>query len=270
MAQALRALRLDVMPTDVVCILLDHLGPDEELFVALTSKSLWDTMNALRPLRMVTRDKKSQYFDRSVRFVTSSKGLCTVSRLRWVRALLESDQPFWVRQWNETTTASFADKGARECVKWAHDNGAAWDHMTCANAAQNNDLEFLKYLVANGCPMESSTCSSAAGGGFKHIIVWARAQDPPCEWDAFVCEMAAIGGHLSLLQWLRENGCPWDASTYSAAQYRVEMKKEGADEMMKWVDGSDCPIANHFDDLAPGIDALGYPIGEYEYEYEFA
>lgn len=273
MAQALHALRLDAMPTDVVKVLLGYLGTDEEMYLALTARALYSTIATLRQPRLLKTqyrymDLKSPYIDRPVRFVTSCNGLCSISRLQWVRALPETEQPYWVRQWNENTTALLAKKGAHECVIWAHSNGAAWDHMTCANAAQNNDLEFLKYLVAHGCPMERSTCSSAAGKGYKHIIAWARTQDPPCEWDAFVCEMAATGGHLPLLQWLRKNGCPWNSGTYTAAQHRVKMKKEGADEMMQWIKDSDCPIPNPFGDLAPGIDALGYPIEGYdEYGY---
>ena len=270
---SLHALRLDLMPTDVVHMLLDHLGTDEELFVALTSKVQYTTMATLRPLRLLKKDYGCMavdcpYINRHVRFTTSCKGLCTISRLQWVRTLSEKKQPYWVRQWNENTTEVLARNGARECVMWAHDNGAPWDHMTCANAAENNDLEFLQRLVASGCPMESSTCSSAAGKGYKHIIEWARTQDPPCEWDAFVCESAAFGGFLSLLQWLRKNGCPWDSDTYSSAQYRVKMKKEGAEEMMRWIKASDCPIPNPFGDMAPGIDGLGYPIEGYdEYGY---
>ena len=269
MAHALHALRLDAMPTNVVDMLLDHLGTDEELFVALTSRLLYATMATLRPKQILKNEYGYMQFDspyvhRPVRFKTSSKGLCTIRRLQWVRALPDKEQPAWVNQWNENTTALLAEMGARECVMWAHDNGAEWNHMTCANAAQNNDLEFLKHLVVSRCPMESSTCSSAAGKGHQRIIEWARAQG--CEWDSFACEMAAFGGFLSLLQWLRKNGCPWDWRTYSAVQYRVQMKKEGAEEMMRWIDASDCPIPNMFGDLAPGIDALGYPIDEYEYE----
>jgi len=46
--------------------------------------------------------------------------------------------------------------------------------------------------------------------GHLHVLQWARAQEPPCPWDADVCTFAATNGHLEVLQWLRAQDLPGD------------------------------------------------------------
>ena len=46
-------------------------------------------------------------------------------------------------------------------------------------------------------------CHAIACSGHLDVLQWARAQDPPCDWDEYVCsEAAKNGGHLDMLKWL--------------------------------------------------------------------
>ena len=45
-------------------------------------------------------------------------------------------------------------------------------------------------------------CRTIAKYGHLDVLQWARAQDPPCPWDAWVCSDAAENGHLDVLQWV--------------------------------------------------------------------
>jgi len=42
----------------------------------------------------------------------------------------------------------------------------------------------------------------AAQTGDLGKLKWARAQDPPYDWDARICSIAAEKGNLEVLQWL--------------------------------------------------------------------
>ena len=53
------------------------------------------------------------------------------------------------------------------------------------------------------------------------MLQWARAQDPPCEWNAGTCACAVNRGHWDVLRWLRAEAdppCPWDADTEAKAK----------------------------------------------------
>jgi len=38
------------------------------------------------------------------------------------------------------------------------------------------------------------------------VLLWLRAQVPPCPWDDNVCSDTAEKGHLEVLQWARAQG----------------------------------------------------------------
>ena len=56
-------------------------------------------------------------------------------------------------------------------------------------------------------------CRAIAYSGHLGMLQWARAQDPPCAWDADGCYHAAGSGHLDVCNWLDDQDIPaswWD------------------------------------------------------------
>jgi hypothetical protein len=80
-----------------------------------------------------------------------------------------------------------------------------------------------------------TTCSLLAGVGALRGLEWARAQRPPCAWDADTCMMAARGGHLACLQYAHDEGCAWDARTCEKAALK------GFQECLHWARQNGCP-----------------------------
>ena len=57
----------------------------------------------------------------------------------------------------------------------------------CAIAAANRQHATLQWLraperIGGPCPWNAWTCSYAAAAGHLDMLIWARAQDPPCPW----------------------------------------------------------------------------------------
>ena len=77
-------------------------------------------------------------------------------------------------------------------------------YVTSVNLLQwaLDELEMPKRLV----------CGTIAYSGHLDMLKWARAQNPPCDWNAWVCIHAAYNGHLDVLQWARAQDppCAWD------------------------------------------------------------
>ena len=73
-------------------------------------------------------------------------------------------------------------------------------YMTSVNLLQwaLDELEMPKELV----------CRAIACSGHLDVLQWARAQDPPCDWDEYVCSNAARYGHLDVIEWLRTQNLP--------------------------------------------------------------
>ena len=51
-------------------------------------------------------------------------------------------------------------------------------------------------------------CRAIAYSGHLDVLQWARAQDPPCDWDEYVCSFAADSGYLDVIEWLRTQNLP--------------------------------------------------------------
>jgi len=59
---------------------------------------------------------------------------------------------------------------------------------------------------------KKSTCEGAAENGHLDVLQWARAQDPPCPWDAGFSKAAAKYGHLDVLTkllWIDSKNPRW-------------------------------------------------------------
>jgi hypothetical protein len=108
-------------------------------------------------------------------------------------------------------------------LRWALERLGGGEHDSiCLAAARGGQLEALQCARAQWaraqeppCPWDASTCEEAARGGHLAVLQWARAQEPPCPWDDGTCWAAAEDGHLAVLQWARaqEPPCPWADGT---------------------------------------------------------
>jgi hypothetical protein len=80
----------------------------------------------------------------------------------------------------------------------------------CSFAAEGGHLATLQWARAQNppCPWDAMTCAGAAAGGHLELLQWARAQSPPCPWDTTACRLAAEGNRLALLQWARAQDPP--------------------------------------------------------------
>ena len=96
-------------------------------------------------------------------------------------------------------------------LQWAVDElGMPLDRVISAAAAENGDLDVLKWARAQDppCDWDAEVCSNAARYGHLDVLQWARAQDPPCDWSEWVCSFAARNGHLDVIEWLRTQNLP--------------------------------------------------------------
>ena len=76
------------------------------------------------------------------------------------------------------------------------------------------------------CDWDAYLCMDAAENGHFDVLKWARAQNPPCDWDHLVCRYAAMNGHLYVLKWARAQNppCPeylvyYDSNSYDDENY---------------------------------------------------
>jgi hypothetical protein len=82
---------------------------------------------------------------------------------------------------------------------------------------------------------DTTTCRMLADVGALRGLQWARAQRPPCAWDADTCMRAAQGGHLACLRYAHDEGCEWDARTCAAAAVA------GSLVCLRWARQNRCP-----------------------------
>jgi hypothetical protein len=144
--------------------------------------------------------------------------------------------------WDERVTNESAQRGFLDCLQYAHENGCPWEGEVTSIAAQHGQLACLHYAHEHGCPWGDRTIDNAIRSG--HVACLEYALSKGCEVDAGVVQYvakngkleylrilvaatipltildsaaAAAGGYLACLRLLHEKGCPWDASTCTAA-----------------------------------------------------
>ena len=119
---------------------------------------------------------------------------------------------------DRTVTAYLASRGHLAALRLARALGAPWTARAITQAARGGHLEVVQWAYEHGCPGANDLCASAAASGHLAVLQWARAQDPPCPWDAYTCMFAAMNGHLATLQWAYAHDCPQSAHicTYAA------------------------------------------------------
>jgi len=103
-------------------------------------------------------------------------------------------------------------------------------------------LDVLQWLRKHGCPWDDWMLWYAACYGHVHILKWARAQDPPCPWNAIMCGEAP---DLDTLRWMRQEGCPWDTGTV------LQLAISGQLDMVQWAleQGAPCHVLRLKEDL---------------------
>jgi hypothetical protein len=138
---------------------------------------------------------------------------CRASRSAVIRAKIELQERFFVRELSSISTMELAWEGypwgetARfpdgqvlsksqeyfsgrvaatndlKLLRWVREEKeCAWDYTTSSMATFLGNLDMLKYCVENGCEVKEGTCA-----------------------------LAAQDGHLACLKYLRSKNCPWDS-----------------------------------------------------------
>ena len=95
-------------------------------------------------------------------------------------------------------------------------------------------------------PKDHLVCAATATGGHLDVLKWARAQNPPCDWNADVCRYAAKKGHLDVLKWARAQNppCPEyddddndEESNDDESESESESDGDDDDEDFSYIDG---------------------------------
>jgi len=112
-----------------------------------------------------------------------------------------------------------ASKGQLHVLQWlrAQTPPCAWGPCT-RMAAAHGHIDVLKWAIAQGCPWGANTCSHAAVAGQFEMLIWLRAQTPPCPWNLApnggmvrtvqdtqykrFAPLAASSGRLDVLKWV--------------------------------------------------------------------
>jgi len=72
---------------------------------------------------------------------------------------------------------------------------------------------------------DSALCGEAARHGKLDVLVWARAQNPPCAWNSLVCTWAVRNDDDRMLYWAMDNECPMDrwACAFAASHGKLDV-----------------------------------------------
>jgi hypothetical protein len=164
-------------------------------------------------------------------------GSCRASRSAVIRAKIELQKSFDVRELSSISTLELAwegypwgvrvrDPSGREftmnqeyfchraaqtndlkLLRWVREEKECdWDHMTSAMAAVLGNLDMLKYCFVNGCEVREGTCANAARNGHLDCLEYLRLKN--CRWNSLVCIEAHKNNHMDILTYAVKNKCP--------------------------------------------------------------
>jgi hypothetical protein len=164
-------------------------------------------------------------------------GSCRASRSAVIRAKIELQEKFRVRELSSISTLELAWEGYPwgervrlpsgqvithnqedfcfrvagtndlKLLRWAREEKeCAWDYLTSGTAAHQGNLDILKYCCENGCEVRESTCAVAAGNGHLALLEYLRSKN--CPWTKEVCEYAHEKNHIDCLTYAVKNKCP--------------------------------------------------------------
>ena len=134
--------------------------------------------------------------------------------------------------WDAQTTERAIECGRIKCLQYALQHGCPCIADACDLAAKSSDMAILKCVHEYGCRLTVNTCVVAARSGNYAGLSYAVSNGAPL--DARVCAAAVSPTHfiftivvkektsdiievLQMLKHARSLGCPWDASTTTAA-----------------------------------------------------
>eukprot|EP01051_Picozoa_sp_SAG22_P025372 SAG22_NODE_7485_length_735_cov_1.235849_1_plen_207_part_01 len=196
-----------LLVADVVRLIADAVAAADALCLALTARAFRDALFARFPPAA------------GGRFATSVDGglVCSVSRMRWARALGPAFCPGWLLYKDVPGTCRrIARAGRLGALEWARADGYEWSSATCTAAAGGGHLAVLRFARGQGCEWGKVTFAAAAQGGHLAVCEWLLAGG--CPWNQAAANAAAGSGHLPLLRWLVvEQGCRCSWATMTAA-----------------------------------------------------
>ena len=162
---------------------------------------------------------------------------CRASRTAVIRAKIELQEEFGVRELSSTSTMEMAWEGypwgARmrypdgevftmnqeyfcwqvagtndlKLLRWVREEKeCAWDYMTSGEAACEGYLDMLKYCCENGCEVHEGTCATTAKYGHLDCLEYLRSKS--CPWDERVCQEAHENNHMDILTYAVKSKCP--------------------------------------------------------------
>ena len=120
---------------------------------------------------------------------------------------------------------------------WCIERGYPLTADSTATAAEQGNLDVIKYLHENGCPWDEETCWRAAQAG--HLDVLKYAHENACPWNWLTCTKAAAGDHLHVLKYAHEHGCPWNRA--QCLQYAIHNRHH---HVIAWIDAQPQQIMN--------------------------
>ena len=162
---------------------------------------------------------------------------CRASRRAVIRAKIELEERFRVRELSSISTMELAWKGYPwgervrfpdgeeftlnqeyfsnrvaatndlKLLRWVREEKECdWDFNTSGVATIQGNLDMLKYCVDNGCDVHEGTCATAAKYGHLDCLEYLRSKN--CPWNEEVCEYAHEKNHMDILTYAVKNKCP--------------------------------------------------------------
>jgi len=162
---------------------------------------------------------------------------CRASRSAVIRAKIELQETFDVREFSSISTLELAWEGFPwgermrlpdgheitmnqeffcwqvsltndlKLLRWVREEKeCTWDFRTSNVAAGNGYLDMLKHCVENGCEVHEGTCALAAKRGHLACLEYLRSKK--CPWDKRTCELAHENNHIDVLTYAVRNKCP--------------------------------------------------------------
>ena len=162
---------------------------------------------------------------------------CRASRRAVIRAKIELEEMFWVRELSSISTMEMAWEGypwgetarfsdGRELtanqeffchrvaltndlklLRWAREEKeCALKSQTSGRAVCEGNLDMLKYCVENGCEVHAGACVIAARNGHLDCLEYLRSKNIP--WNEWVCQQDHEKNHIDCLTYAVKNKCP--------------------------------------------------------------
>ena len=108
--------------------------------------------------------------------------------------------------------------------------GLAYYHNMSVVVGEGCSLDVLKILELD---MDKYLMACAAQSGNLDNMKWLKQEG--CPWDADTFSGAIENGNLDNMKWLKQHGCSWNSYLFSSAAYYGNL------DTMKWLRKEQCP-----------------------------